>query len=55
MINDIYRHFNIPNDKKYNFKRKYLIQQHNKIIIIKLHYNDIKTWDNILSHIFKKP
>lgn len=55
IINDIYKYYNIPDDKIYDVNRKYLIQQHNNLVIIKLHYNDIKEWGKILSNIFKKP
>ena len=55
IINNIYDYYNIHNDTSYDFDRKYLIHKHNNLTFIKLHYNDIKEWDKILTHIFEKP
>ena len=55
IINEIYRRIPIPRTKSYEFKKKYLHQHYKNLIIIKLHYDDIKNWGERLSTIFKRP
>lgn len=39
---------------EFDFTKKYIIKEYGNIVLIKLRFNDIKEWNNILSEIFKK-
>tara|TARA_B100001758_G_scaffold246308_1_gene261085 strand:- start:5120 stop:5812 length:693 start_codon:yes stop_codon:yes gene_type:complete len=54
IIHEVFKRLQLPDTKKYNFKKKYLYHKHNNIVFIKLHYNDIKNWDKRLTSIFSK-
>jgi hypothetical protein len=47
-------HFNIPLFKEFDFYNKYNKIQNSNIIFIKLRFNEINNWSNILSNIFDK-
>lgn len=53
-INEVMSHFNIPLFKEFDFEKKYNKYQYNNIIFIKLRFNEINSWSNILSNIFDK-
>ena len=55
VINEIYKNIPIPDNISYDFEKKYLFQVYENLIIIKLHYNDIKHWDERLSEILDIP
>lgn len=55
IINQIYLRLNIPQIVSYDFKREYLYQRYKNIVIVKLHYNDIKNWGKRLTDIFRMP
>jgi hypothetical protein len=54
IIHTIYTHLKIPDKKVYDSNRNFFTQQYNNLIIIKLHYNDIKNWGSRLSHLLKR-
>jgi hypothetical protein len=46
--------YNIPLPKTFNFRHKYLLQEHNGIKYIKLRLKDSNCWSDILTNIFGK-
>tara|TARA_Y100000992_G_scaffold247959_1_gene179531 strand:- start:20966 stop:21661 length:696 start_codon:yes stop_codon:yes gene_type:complete len=55
IINEVYKRLHIPQTVSYDFHRKYLYQRHKNLIIVKLHYSDIKNWSKRLTDICKMP
>jgi hypothetical protein len=53
-INEIFDYFNIQYFKQFDFEKKYNILKYKNIIFIKLRFEDIKNWGQILSNIFNK-
>jgi len=53
-INEIFDHYNMPRFNNFNFDTKYNIFKKDNKIFIKIRFNDIKDWSNILSKIFNK-
>jgi hypothetical protein len=54
-INEVFDHFNIPYFTSFDFEKKYNILYYKNITFIKLIFEDINEWGNILSTIFNKP
>lgn len=50
-INEIMDHYNVPRFTYFNFVNRYNIKIQKNMIFIKLHFNDVKQWDKILSKI----
>lgn len=53
-IDEICCYYNIPYIKEFDFKKGYILIEHENITIIKLLYKNIKNWNNYLSEIFNK-
>ena len=53
-IDEILDHYNIQLFNTFDFKNKYNIFKNDNMIFIKLRFNDISEWSNILSTIFDK-
>lgn len=54
-INEAFKHYNIPNFKNFDFKKKFISVEKDNKVFIKILYKDINNWKNILRHIFNKP
>ena len=54
-INEVFDYFNIPHFTTFDFEKKYNILFYKNITFIKLRFEDINEWGNILSSIFNKP
>jgi len=54
-INEVLDYFNLPRFTSFDFVKKYNIVQYKNVTIIKLRFEDINEWGNILSEIFGKP
>jgi hypothetical protein len=54
-INEVFDYFNIPHFTTFDFEKKYNILFYKNITFIKLRFEDINEWGNILSTIFNKP
>ena len=54
-INEIFDYFNIEHFTSFDFEKKYNIKYYKNITFIKLRFEDIGEWGNILSSIFNEP
>jgi hypothetical protein len=54
-INEVLDYFNLPYFTEFDFKNKYNILYYKNVVIIKLRFEDINEWGDILSSIFGKP
>jgi len=54
-INEVLDYFDLPHFSTFDFKKKYNILKYKNINFIKLRFQDINEWENILTDIFKKP
>lgn len=54
-INEVMDHYKVPRFEQFNFQKRYVIQSHQNMIFIKLHFNDISNWNTLLTEITKKP
>lgn len=53
-INEVMGHYHVPLFEQFNFKKRYVMKTHENMIFIKLHFNDISKWNQILSSITGK-
>jgi hypothetical protein len=53
-INEVLEHYNMPLFDNFDFEKKYVTFKQNNMTIIKILFNDIDNWGNILSEIFGK-
>jgi hypothetical protein len=53
-IDEVMNHYGMPKFTNFDFKNKYNIVKKDNIIFIKIRFNDINEWSDILSTIFKK-
>ena len=53
-INEVMQHYGLAKFTEFDFKNKYNIFKNDNMIFIKLRFNDISEWSNILSTIFDK-
>ncbi len=53
-IDEVMRHYGLPTFANFDFKNKYNIVKKDNIIFIKIRFNDINEWSDILSTIFEK-
>lgn len=54
-IDEIMTHYNLPLFDTFDFKKKYNLLVYKNISFIKIRFNDIDNWSNILSEIFETP
>ena len=54
-IDEIMTHYNLPLFDTFDFKKKYNLLVYKNINFIKIRFNDIDNWSNILSEIFQRP
>lgn len=54
-INEIMTHYKLPLFETFDHEKKYNLLVHENIHFIKLRFDDINDWQNILSDIFKMP
>lgn len=53
-INEALTYYNLPLFTKFDFTKRYNIMQYKNITFIKILFNHIQNWENILSQIFQK-
>ena len=53
-INEVLDYFKLPKFTEFDFNKKYNLIELENVKIIKLRFNDINEWQNILSEIFQK-
>jgi len=54
-IDEIMSHYNLPLFDTFDFEKKYNLLVYKNINFIKIRFNDIYNWSNILSEIFQTP
>ena len=54
-IDEIMKHYKLPLFRTFDFKKKYNLLVYKNINFIKIRFNDINKWSNILSEIFDRP
>jgi hypothetical protein len=53
-IDEVMKHYGLPTFTNFDFKNKYNIVKKDNIVFIKIRFNDINEWSDILSTIFEK-
>ena len=51
-IDEVFQYFNLPTFKTFNFQKKYNLKTHENITFVKIRFNEISEWSNILSTLF---
>lgn len=53
-LNEVFEHFGIEPFKQFDFEKGYNITTIGNVVLIKIRFKDISSWEKILSEIFKK-
>jgi len=51
-IDEVFQYFNVPSFKSFDFPKKYNLKTHENITFVKIRFQEISEWSNILSTLF---
>lgn len=54
-LDEMMEHFSLPPIKNFDFDKKYNIIQHKNLVFVKIRFNEIKRWDELVSKIIGTP